>query len=365
MKILMINSVCGIRSTGRICTDMAKEYEKKGNIVKIAYGREGVPKQFQKNAVRIGNDFDVKFNVLRTRVFDDEGFTAAKQTEKFLKWAEEYNPDILWLHNLHGYYINIELLFNWIKSRPNMEVNWFLHDCWAFTGHCAYFSMIKCDKWKSQCSNCIQKREYPSSFIKDNCKNNYLKKKKIFTGVDNLTIYTPSKWLADLVKQSFLHDYPVKVKYNTIDKNIFKPTPSNFREYHRLENKKIILGVASIWHKRKGLDDFIQLSEMLDSSYVIVLVGLTEKQIRKLPKNIIGLVRTNNVEELAKIYSAADIFVNPSKEETFGMTTLEALYCGTDAIVYKDTACEEVVNMYGGVAVKQSVKAIKEQIMRG
>ena len=168
MKILLVNSVCGIRSTGRICTDIAQEYEHEGHEVKIAYGREDtVPGRFAKYAVRIGNEWDLKLHALQTRVLDEHGFGSKAATRKFLAWAEEYNPDLLWLHNIHGYYINIEMLFAWIKTRPQMQVKWTLHDCWAFTGHCSHFTFVKCDKWKTHCRNCEQKCEYPASKIKD------------------------------------------------------------------------------------------------------------------------------------------------------------------------------------------------------
>ena len=365
MKVLMINSVCGTGSTGRICTDLAQQFEREGHEVKIAYGRDdNVPEQFRKYAVRIGNSIDVRLHGLRTRILDQHGFGSKKATEKFLKWAETYKPDLLWLHNLHGYYINIELLFEWIKQHPEMEVKWTLHDCWAFTGHCPYFTMVKCNKWQSHCSYCPQKQRYPASKIFDNSKDNYVRKRKAFTGVSNMTLVTPSQWLADLVKQSFLSDYPVEVHYNTIDTTIFKPTPSDFREQYGLQDKKIVLGVASTWDDRKGLDDFIELAKMLDDSYAIVLVGLSKKQIAKMPEKIRGIVRTDSPNELAAVYTAADIFVNPSREETFGMTTVEAQACGTKAIVYKDTACEEVARNMGGEVVPVGVENLCAAITR-
>ncbi len=364
MKILMINSHCGAGSTGKICAELAEKFEAEGHEVKIAYGRYAyVPEQYKKYAVRIGSDFEVKVNALLTRITDKEGLYSKASTKKFLKWAEEYNPDLLWLHNLHSYFLNYEMLFEWIKTRPHMEVKWTLHDCWAFTGHCTYFDMAKCYKWKEECKDCPQKTAYPASFVFSNCNDNFNKKKQAFTGVKNMTIITPSNWLANLVKESFLKEYPVEVVYNTIDTTVFKPTPSDFRERYGLENKKIILGVASVWDKRKGLDDFIELSTMLDDNYKIVLVGLDDKQLRKLPSNILGIKRTNGQKELAEIYTAADVFVNPSKEETFGLTTLEAVSCGTNSIVYKGTACEEVVGLYGGVAVEHDVQKLYETII--
>lgn len=363
MRLLEINSVCGILSTGRIATDIALVYEKKGWEVKIAYGRETVPEQFTRFAVRIGNNLNVLINALECRLFDNDGFTAKAQTKKFLEWAEEYDPDELWLHNLHGYYINVELLFRWIKSRPHMKVKWTLHDCWAFTGHCSHFSYAKCNKWKELCSNCALKKEYPSSLLFDNSKRNFEKKKHLFTGISNITIITPSYWLKDLVKQSFLKGYDVEVKHNTIDTTVFKPTPSDFRQKYGLENKKIVLGVASAWDAKKGLYDFYKLYTLLPNDYSIVLVGLSAKQIKQAPKGIVKIAKTNSKEELAQIYSAADVFLNPSKEETFGLTTLEAIKCGTDVIALKGTACEEVVRKNGGMIVNDNIDEIVKAVV--
>lgn len=365
MRVLLINSVCGIGSTGRICTDLAQQFEKDGHEVKIAYGRDGyVPEQFQKYAVRIGTGLEVKLHGIRTRILDEHGFGSVRATKEFLKWADVYDPELLWIHNIHGYYINVELLFAWIKRRPQMQVKWTLHDCWAFTGHCTHFSVAGCEQWKTHCQKCPEKDRYPASKWKDNCKENYERKRKTFTGVKKLLLITPSKWLADLVKQSFLGDYPIEVCYNTIDKNIFKPTSSDFRERYGLQDKKIVLGVASTWDERKGLQDFYKLAKMLDDRYVIVLVGLSAQQMKDLPGNIKGFRRTNSVEELVGIYSTADVFVNPSREEAFGMTTVEAMNCGTPVIVNKQTACEEVVeNTANGIAIKAGVENLYKAII--
>ena len=364
MKYLFVNSVCGIGSTGRICTDLAKKMEADGHEVKIAYGRSDViPDQLRKYSVRIGNSVDVKMHALQTRLFDNHGLASKGATKKFLQWVDEYNPDLVWLHNLHGYYINYELLFQWIKSRPGMQVKWTLHDCWAFTGHCSHFTVAKCEQWKNHCSCCPQTHRYPACYGKGAASQNFDRKREAFTGVKNMTLITPSQWLADLVEQSFLKEYPVEVHYNTIDTNVFKPTPSDFRERYGLVGKKIVLGVASSWGERKGLYDFYKLAMMLDDRYAIVLVGLSEKQIKKLPKNILGIRRTNSPQELAAIYTAADVFVNPSVEETFGMTPVEAKACGTPSIVYEDTACEEVALKDGNMVVPQNVDALHKAIV--
>ena len=359
MKVLLINSVCGIGSTGKICGALAEEYAAQGHEAVIAYGRDDtVPDRYKAYAHRIGTDLDVKVSALRTRLLDDHGFANEGATRKFLKWAEDYDPDLLWLHNLHGYYIHVGLLFDWIKSRPHMQVKWTLHDCWAFTGHCAYFSRAACEKWKQGCAFCPEKRNYPGSLLLDNSRNNYLRKKIAFTGIKNMTLIVPSHWLENLVKQSFLGDYPVEVRYNTVDTNVFQPTPGNFRQKHGLEGKTLVLGVASVWDHRKGLADFLELRKLLDDDHAIVLVGVNEQQKNSLPEGILGITRTHDPRELAEIYTAADVYVNPSREETFGMTTLEAISCGTPAIVYRGTACEEVVEQYGGIAVETDPHAI-------
>jgi glycosyltransferase involved in cell wall biosynthesis len=435
MRVLIINSVCGTGSHGRICAEIAREYEAQGHTVKIAYGRYSyVPADCKKYAVRIGNDLDLKVHAVYTRLTDKHGFASKTKTKKFLQWADEYNPDLLWLHNIHGYYINVQLLFEWIKGRnvshPDMQIKWTLHDCWTFTGHCAYFTACGCEKWKTRCEQCTQTKDYPSSVFADNSIWNYEKKKELFTGARNLMLITPSKWLADLTRESFLQEYPVEVHYNTVDESVFHPTESRFREKYHLEDKRILLGVTHIWDERKGLDDLLQLICMLDDSYALVLVGLTQKQIDAIPdlvkntvdkllkgqtsnelsdsvdhqiqnaaaqwrlhpnavlktdkgmavpeslehlylavKNaegisverliencgseipiqtnpqIICIAHTESQKELAEIYTASDLFINPTHEDNYPTTNLEAIACGTQVITYQvggspETLCE-------------------------
>lgn len=352
MKVLLINHNCGIGSVGKICCDIAEEYEKDGNIVKIAYGRDSfVPEIYKKYAVRIGTPIGVRMHALRTRLVDEHGLGSQIATKKFLQWAEKFDPDLLWLHCIHGYYINYELLFAWIKTRPTMTVKWTMHDCWAFTGHCSHFTVAGCYKWKKHCKNCCQSKDYPGSIFKDNCSDNFIRKKRAFTGVNNMFIITPSEWLADYVKQSFFKDYTIEIQHNKVNKSIFKPTKSDFREKYNINNRRMILGVANVWNERKGLGDFLKLAKMLDERYIIVLVGVKSKYIRKFPSNILGIEQIKNPKKLAAIYTTADLFINPSMEETFGMTTVEALACGTDAVVMAGTACEEIAKEYGGIVV--------------
>ena len=364
MKILMINSVCGVKSTGRICTDLAKELEKNGHEVKIAYGREKVPLEYQKYAVRIGNSLDVKIHGLQSRLFDMAGFGSKKVTQRFIEWVKEFNPDVIHLHNLHGYYINIEILFRYLKKDFKGRIIWTLHDCWSFTGHTPYCDSINCTRWIKGCYNCPLLKEYPLSLI-DNSNENWKRKKKVFTNVSNMIIVTPSKWLSDLLKESFLADYPIKIINNGIDASNFYPLKSDFKKIHNFLDKFMLLGVATSWDKNKGLSDYIKIAELLDESYQIVLVGLTRNQIHKIPKNILGIERTNNVQELVEIYSAADLFLNLSYCENFPTVNIEAISCGTPILTYKTGGSPEIVDKYGGIIIEQGnilqvVEAIKK-----
>ena len=356
MKYLFINSVAGFGSTGRIAAETCRDLMQQGHRCVLAFGREKANCD-DIETVQIGSPLDYKLHAVRNRILDDQGFGSKAATRRFLQWVRAYDPDVIWLHNIHGYYIHIGLLFDYLRG-CGKEILWTLHDCWSFTGHCAYFDYVRCDKWKTGCHSCPQKGSYPASKVLDNSRRNFETKNALFTGIPNLHLIVPSRWLEKRVKQSFLKDYPVEVVYNSINRDIFKPTPGDFREKHGLRDKKIILGVASVWDERKGLKDFIALSQLLPEDWKIVLIGLTGGQIQSLPKTILGLPRTNSMDELAQAYTAADIFVNPSTEETFGMTAMEARACGTEAIVYKDTACEEIVEQFGGIAVEWGAEHI-------
>ena len=342
MKVLMINSVCGVKSTGRIATDLADMLTEQGHIVKIAYGRESVPEKYRKYAIRIGTDWDVRLNGVAARIFDNEGFGIKKATKKFIDRVKEFAPDIIHLHNLHGYYINVEILFEFLKEY-NKPVVWTLHDCWAFTGHCSYFDLHKCYKWQTECSKCPQKKEYPASLLFDNSRKNYIHKKKAFQGVNKLIVVTPSQWLANLVKESFLQNYETRVINNGIDLTLFKPTDGDFRKRYNLESKIIVLGVASAWGVRKGLTDFIELRKLLDGRYEIVLVGVNEEDKKILTEGMLGITRTDSVNELAEIYTTADIFINLTYEDNYPTVNLEAQACGTSVLTYRTGGSVESV----------------------
>lgn len=362
MKVLQINVVCGVGSTGRIATDLYHIIKQEGHQCKIAYGRGEAMNILAEDGIRIGNDMDMKAHALMTRITDKTGFYSKRATLRFIEWVKGYDPDVVHLHNIHGYYINIEVLVDYLKEAKK-KVIWTLHDCWGFTGHCSHFDYIGCEKWKVQCSNCVQKQEYPKSLIKDNSKYNYQKKKELFSGIDNMTIVTPSKWLAELANQSYLGNYPVEVIHNGINLEKFKIIPTDFKERMGLTDKKIVLGVTSMWEPRKGLQDFIKLSELLDEEYKIVLVGLSEKQKQQLPKDIMGITRTNNVDELIEIYNAADVFVNPTYEDNFPTTNLESLACGTPVITYDTGGSVESVNSScGSIVDKGNIESVNQGI---
>lgn len=361
MKVLQINTVCGTGSIGRIEVDLYKMLKDQGHDCLIAYGRGTPPKDVQ--TIRIGNDWDIRRNGLKTRLTDREGFGSKRATEQFIEEVKNYDPDVIHLHNLHGYYINIEVLFNYLKE-ADKKVIWTLHDCWAFTGHCTHFDYIGCDKWKTGCEKCPQTREYPKSLLLDHSKLNYQTKKELFTKVKNLTIVTPSHWLASLVKESFLAEHPVEVIHNGIDLEVFKPTPSNFRERYHCEDKTIVLGVANVWSKRKGLNAFVQLSKELPKNFQIVLVGLSKKQIKKLPENIIKIERTNSTKELAEIYTAVDVFTNPTLEDNFPTTNLESLACGTPVITYDTGGSPECIDKSSGYVIsKDNINEIIKKLI--
>lgn len=360
MKYLFVNIVAGVGSTGRIAVEQCRALQAQGHTCVLAYGRgpancDGV------DTYQIDTPLDCKVHGMMTRLFDLHGFGSAAATRKFVRWIKEYDPDVIWLHNLHGYYLNIEIFFAYLKT-CGKTIRWTLHDCWAFTGHCAHFAYVGCDQWKTRCTHCPQLREYPKCVGISATGRNFDRKRAAFTGVPGLTLQTPSHWMAGRIGQSFLKDYPLEVVYNTIDTDIFKPTPSDFRAAHGLQDKIIVLGVAGIWTERKGLHTFYELADRLDDRYKVVLVGLTDAQIAALPAGILGLPLTKTPQELAAAYTAADVYVNPSVEESFGLTAVEAHACGTPAVVYKDTACEEIAAQYGGRAVAQNVDALAAAI---
>ncbi|MCU7694614.1 glycosyltransferase [Haoranjiania flava] len=351
MKILQINTVVNSGSTGRIAEDIGTNAIENGWDSYIAFGRNERPSCSTK--IKIGNEWDNKYHAFKTRLFDNHGFASNDATKKFIEKMKIINPDIIHLHNLHGYYLNVELLFNYLK-KSEIPTVWTLHDCWAFTGHCTHFTYVNCNKWKSQCFKCPQKLEYPKSYLLDNSMNNYILKKAIFSGLNNLTIVTVSEWLKNIVTESFLNKLPIYRIYNGIDTKKFNfRNGTNLLSKYPIRNKFLLLGVASTWNNRKGFEDYIELSKNLNDDELLVLIGLSSKQVKQLPSKILGIEKTENIDELINWYSLVDIVLNLSHEETFGMTTIEGFACGTPAIVYNCTASPELITNNTGIVVEK------------
>ena len=364
MKIVQIN-ICDYGSTGKIMIQIAKEARERGSEV-VTYSR----KWFNNSHANVGHKYfgyviDNAIHHILGNLFGLSECCSYFGTRKLIRDFKKNPPDIIHLHNLHGWYINLPVLFKYVKKH-NISVIWTLHDCWALTGHCAHFTMKKCDKWKTGCHHCAQYLEYPKSYV-DNSNFMYRLKKKWFGNVKNMTLVTPSNWLESLVRQSILSDYPVCTIYNGIDLDIFRPRKSNFKEKYGITiDQKIILGVAFDWGMRKGLDVFVSLSKRLDPrKYKIVLVGTNEMIDLELPNSIISIHRTQNQIELAEIYSVADVFVNPTREEVLGLVNIEALACGTPGVTFKTGGSPECYDETCGSIVEcDDVDAMEKEIIR-
>jgi putative colanic acid biosynthesis glycosyltransferase len=351
--LLQITIEANKGSVGRIAEQIGETVIQNNWTSYVTYARESNPSKSK--VIKIGSKFDVYWHGLETRIFDNHCFSSRNATNKLIKTIKEINPDIIHLHNLHGYFINIDILFNFLKE-SNIPVVWTFHDCWSFTGHCAYFDFVGCNKWKTECHHCEQKNEYPRSLLFDRSSKNFMDKKRIFNSIENMVIVPVSNWLSDKVKDSFLKKNHCRVIHNGIDLETFniKNTRNLINDKYNLNNKFIILGVASTWDKRKGLEEFIKLNNLIDLDlFVIVLVGLSKEQLIKMPKSIVGIQRTENVGQLADLYSAADVFVNPTFEDTFPTTNLEALACGTPVITYKTGGSVESVMHNTGIVVEK------------
>lgn len=362
MKVLQINVLFNRGSTGKIVFGI-HELCLKYKIVSKAAHRYDTENEKSDDVLNVTSWFDCHVHNRLARILMLQGCFSTINTYLFLKKVKKFNPDIIHLHNIHSNYINLRLLFNFIKKN-NIFTVWTLHDCWAFTGYCPHFTMIKCNKWQNECNHCPSRlKKTALSF--DNSKLMYRLKKKWFTGVDNMTIVTPSMWLADLVSQSFLKDYPVKVINNGINLELFKPIETDLREKYNLVNKHVLLGVAFGWGKAKGLDVFIELSKRLEDDYKIILVGTTEKIDAALPENILSINRTSNQSELSEIYTAADLFVNPTREENFPTVNIEALACGTPVLTFNTGGSGEILdNTCGSIVDCDDIDALENEIRR-
>jgi glycosyltransferase involved in cell wall biosynthesis len=346
-KIVQINAECGVGSTGKIAVAISKLLNKKGVENYIFYS--GNHKSSYENGIMLSGKLSIRIHQILSRIFGDQGFHSYFSTKRMVKKIKKIAPDVILLHNLHGYYLHVGVLFRFLK-RYGKPVYWTFHDCWPFTGHCAHFMVEKCDKWKEGCYDCVRKDKYPYSWFFDRSNRLYKRKKELFTSLEDLTIITPSEWLADIVKESFFRDFPVLVINNGINLDVFKHTHGNFKEKNHIGSKLIILGVSAVWNYYKGLDIFLELYKRLDPSiYQIVLVGTDETVDKDLPEGIISIHRTNNQAELAEIYSSADVFVNPTREDNYPTVNMEAIACGTPVVTFDTGGCKEIVTEACGV----------------
>lgn len=358
MRVVQINSVCSLGSTGRICQSISECLNKMNieNYILYSWGETNYTQ-----AIKCTELFP-KYQAFLSRIKGNYGFNSNKTTEKMISELERIKPNIVHLHNLHSHNCNLEILISYF-AQNNISVIWTFHDCWVFTAYCPHYVMEKCYKWKNGCYQCSQYRKF--SWFKDNSQQLFSRKKKLFHNLE-LTIVTPSKWLANEVKQSFLKNYPIKVISNGINLSVFKPKESDFREKYKITDKFIILGVAIQWVPRKGPDVFIELSRRLDlEKFQIILVGTDEKIEKIIPKNIICVRRTRDAHELADIYSCADLFVNPTREDTYPTVNMEAMACGTPVISFDTGGSKEMITSKCGCVVNcDDIDELEKEIVR-
>lgn len=361
-RLALINAV-PYGSTGKIVKGIASVASENNWETFIYYSWTKSLKKSSDENVMVGSFIGKLSHMIFGKLTGLNGCFSVIDTYRLIRRLKKFKPDIINMHIMHNWNINLKILFSYI-NKNDIPVIWTLHDCWAFTGHCPHFTMVKCDKWKTGCHDCPQYRQYPASYV-DRTKTMWKLKKKWFTGIQNMTIVTPSQWLANLVKESYLKDYPVQVINNGIDLSVFKPTPSNFREKYGIGNKKIVLGIAFGWGKRKGLDVFIELLKRLDhEKYQIVLVGTDDDVDKQLPKSIISIHRTQNQTELAEIYTAADVFANPTREENYPTVNMESIACGTPVVTFKTGGSPEILDeTCGSVVPCDDIEAMERAIV--
>lgn len=359
-KLLQINIVSNILSTGTICEDIAKVAQNRGWDTYVAYGRTaitGVSKE-----IKIGSFCDEVLHYLESRIFDREGLSSRRSTKNLISIIDKIKPDVIHLHNIHDHYLNYKILFEYL-NRTDIKVVWTFHDFWAITGHCHHFIDAFCEKWKKGCGHCPLLHSTVNSLF-DRSERNYLLKKDIFTANNNLTIVPVSEWVGSNVKESFLKDKPIRVIPNGIDIDIYKPLESESWTC-MFKGKFLILAVAREWNygDRKGLDEFLKLSKFLKKDEIIVLVGMSNKLINEMPDNIVGLPRISVRSELVSLYTRAEVLVSLSSAETFGLTVIEANACGTPAIVYNNTAPPSLIDEDTGyIAVNKDIADVYGKI---
>ena len=356
-KLLQINPVLRVNtSTGRIMQEIGELAMLHGWKTYMAYskGRDGI-KECKSEIVPVGDVWSTAWHGLETRLLDRHGLASDRATREFIKRIETIAPDIVHIHNIHGYFLNYRILFDFL-SKSGIPVVWTVHDCWLYTGHCYYYSYAGCNKWQTGCGHCPQKKEFPASYFSDRSHRNWLDKKTAFTSMplDKLTIVPVSDWIREEMSRSFLKDYHFQVIHNGINTEVFDVYDATaVRQQYSLGDKHIFLGVASIWSREKGLADFIKMSELIGQDEVIVLVGIKPEDMKLLPKNVVAIARTENIRQLAELYSAADVFINPTWQDNYPTVNLEAIACGTPVVTYRTGGSIEAITDTTGFIVEQ------------
>ena len=348
--LIQIDSCLGKGSTGRITESIGLIMKKLGWDCYVVHG-DRYAGETKLESIKTVTRVQEYLHALGSMLFDRHGLFSSSQTRRVMKKVRDLKPDIIQLHCVHGYYINYEILFDFLREM-DVPVVWTFHDCWAFTGHCAHFDFAGCDKWQTGCHGCELLKDYPKSLFFDNSKDNWLRKRKSFTSLDKLQIVAVSNWLGKLAGQSFMQKYPIEVIHNGINLSVFKPVDNEIREQYCIsEDDILVLGVATAWGKDKGLDDFIRLSK--EPGIKVVLVGVSEDVKKTLPENIVAVYRTESQQKLAEFYSAADVLVNPTYNDSFPTVNLEALACGTPVLTYRTGGSPEAIDAETGAVVEQ------------
>lgn len=363
--LLQINPVLRVNtSTGRIMQEIGELAMQHGWRSCIAYskGRDGI-KSCKSEVIPVGNKWSTIWHGLETRLFDRHGLASNEATRLFVKQIQELEPDVIHIHNIHGYFLNYQILFDFL-AKSNIPVVWTVHDCWLYTGHCYYYSYAGCNKWQTGCGHCPQKKEFPASWLIDRSHQNYEDKKQAFTSLplDQLTIVPVSEWIREEMQHSFFRNNQFHVIHNGINTNIFNIyNPEQVKQKYGLNGKHILLGVASIWSREKGFDDCIQMADLLHPDEMLVLVGVRPEQQKKLKKNMLGIPRTENIHQLAELYAAADAFINPTWQDNYPTVNLEAIACGTPVVTYRTGGSIEAITDQTGFIVPQgNVKEMLE-----
>lgn len=364
MRIFQLNTFCGVKSTGRIACEIAKLVLEDGGECLIGYGVPGISNDSEPFAYKIGNAFERKIHAVIRKLFDAEGYGSWFATQKLIRKMKTFQPDLIHLHNLHGCYLHLPSLFRYFQKAA-IPIVWTLHDCWPFTGHCAYFDYSGCERWKKECHHCPQQKNYPVCIGIDGSIRNHRMKKRFFSLPLQMTFAVPCEWMTGQLGASFLSCYPSSVIVNGVNLNTFHPISNNLRERYHLNDAKVCLSVASEWDHRKGLSYLCEAAQKMGENYRFVVIGLTDEQIAALPSGMIGIKNTTNVRELAEWYTTADCLVNPTLEDNMPMVNLEALACGTPVVVFETGGCPEAINEKCGIVVpKGDLAALCDAICR-